>query len=196
VYYENTLNYEKIEFHSDGRYRRISYFGGTQLSAGTYSKHGKLILTQNGLPWLLEEGILYQIVYIKSPLTPAQIRNSPTIIDNSIAVYLNEKKLQFDVAPKIVDGRTFVPMRTIFESLGATVEWKNESQEVIAIRRGKIVILKIGSNKAMIDGTEVEMDSTPFIEQGRTLIPLRFISEAFDCVVNWDSSARTIRINY
>jgi len=115
--------------------------------------------------------------------------------DSGITVKLNGKALAFDVQPQIINGRTMVPMRTIFEELGATVEWDQETQTVTSARDDVTVKLTIGIPNIRINQQNpIELDTAPCIIDGRTLVPVRAISEAFHMNVEWDGSTQTVLI--
>jgi hypothetical protein len=111
-------------------------------------------------------------------------------------VSVNGKATSIDAAPEIVASRTFVPIRFIAESFGATVEWLSETQGITITLGDHTVGLQIGNATAVIDGTIVSLPAAPYIKNGRTMVPLRVISEAFGGDVVWDPSARTITITY
>lgn len=132
----------------------------------------------------------------------------PTIANS---INLNEVKVQLDgdyldftdadgekVEPQIINGRTMVPMRKIFETLGATVEWDGENRIVTGTKEDTEIKLQIGSNIATktVSGEtkNIELDVTPTIVDGRTLVPVRFIAESLDKTVGWDSDNRTVVI--
>ena len=66
--------------------------------------------------------------------------------DSEIKVFLDGKQMSFDVSPQLMNDRTMVPMRTIFEALNASVDWNNDTQTVMATSNGKTVQLTVGSN--------------------------------------------------
>lgn len=120
--------------------------------------------------------------------------------ENEITVTVNSNPLVLDVAPEIVEGRTFVPMRAVFEALGANVEWNAENQLIIATSGSLIITSVIGSKRLfsmdVATGTEtmVELDVAPYINNGRTLVPLRAVSEILGATVEWDGEARAVTI--
>jgi len=113
----------------------------------------------------------------------------------NISVVLDGTKLSFDVQPQIIDGRTMVPMRAIFEALGAEITWDSVTQIVGATKGNRTIIAMIGHKEAYIDGTKHAIDVPPLIIDGRTLVPVRFVSEAFDCNVEWNANTQTVYIN-
>lgn len=121
--------------------------------------------------------------------------------DSGVNVIINGNKTEFDVPPKIINNRTMVPMRKIFETLGANVEWVSEAQLIIATKGIKIIAMEIGQNSFSITDittgvTEtVELDVPPQIVDSRTLVPVRAISEALDMNVGWEAETQTVIIN-
>jgi len=113
---------------------------------------------------------------------------------SQISVVLDGRTLQFDVHPTIIDGRTMVPMRVIFEELGATVEWDGTTRTVTATSSGLIVRTTVGSRVIDVNGNRITMDVAPVIVDGRTLVPVRFVSEAFGAEVGWDAATRTVLV--
>jgi hypothetical protein len=112
-----------------------------------------------------------------------------------ITVFYNGSKLTFDTTPVIENGRALVPMRTIFEALGAEVNWDASSESITSIMGDMKIVLKVGSNKAMINDDSSTLDVSPKIENGRTLVPIRFISESFGTEVQWDGTKRRVTIS-
>ncbi len=122
--------------------------------------------------------------------------------NNSIKVKLDDKYIDFaDVEPQIINERTMVPFRKIFNELGVTDENINytSSEEPITAKKDNIeIILTIGSTTAqkIVDGvtTNITLDSAPVVIDGRTLVPVRFIAESMDKKVGWDADNRTVAV--
>jgi hypothetical protein len=112
----------------------------------------------------------------------------------AIQVNINGSPLQMDVPPTIVNGRTLVPLRAIFEALGATVQWNAADQSIVATKGNITINLQIGSTTALNNGAQVTLDAAPQIVNGRTLVPARFVSEALGAQVNWDATNRQVNI--
>lgn len=145
------------------------------------------------------------------PTGPIKIQ--PIVITNSLppvvrlefyigkpVVYVNGITVKMEVAPFIKDGRTFVPIRYIAEPFGAQVIWNGNERKVTLIHK-KFIELWIGNPQAMIDGTPIYIDPAntsvaPFIMDGRTLLPLRFVAEAFGATVSWDPATKKVTIEY
>ncbi len=112
-----------------------------------------------------------------------------------ISVKLNSEKIVFaDVKPQIINSRTMVPLRAIFEALGASVEW-DDATKTVKSQKGDITIeLTIGANELKKNGSPVALDVPGQIVDSRTLVPVRAISEAYECNVQWDDAAKTVLI--
>lgn len=111
-----------------------------------------------------------------------------------IRVLLNGRPLAFDVPPVLEQGRTLVPFRAIGEALGVTVSWDNARRAVSAVRGSLVVELVVGSRTATVGAQTVTLDVPAVIRQGRTLVPLRFFSQAFGAQVGWNEATRTVTI--
>lgn len=118
----------------------------------------------------------------------------PVSADDEIAVLLRGKLLEFDVPPQIINGRTLVPMRTIFEELGATVDWNGDTKTVTSVREDKTIILTIDSYTMYVNDEAVTLDVAPCLINGRTMVPARAVSESFDLKVDWDNEWRAVLI--
>jgi len=111
-----------------------------------------------------------------------------------INILINDQGYTFDPPPMIQEGRTLVPMRAFFESLGADVRWEAETQTAVGVREGVEVRIPIGSNRPTVNGQATLIDVPAQIFESRTFIPLRFVGEALGDNVAWDGSTRTITI--
>lgn len=115
---------------------------------------------------------------------------------SNITVKLNGKQVLFDTQPVTVEGRTLVPVRAIFEALGAQVNWNDSTKTITATTSNTKVQLSIDKNTAYINDKPIVIDVAPRIINNRTMVPLRFISESFGAIVSWNDLTRTIDINY
>lgn len=118
---------------------------------------------------------------------------------DGISVQLNGAPVAFtDAAPEITGGRTFLPFRAVLEALGAEVGYDAETSTVSASRDGVDLAMVPGRNSAAVteDGQTrtVEMDAAPYVKNGRTYVPVRFVAETFGCGVGWDGDSRTVII--
>ena len=113
----------------------------------------------------------------------------------SVKVYVNGKAPKFDVPPRIVNGRTMVPVRFVAEGLNANVDYNAETDTVTVTGPGILVEMKINSTTAVVNGEEVQLDVPATIDSGRTMVPLRFISEGFKCKVNFYGESNLVSVN-
>ena len=115
-----------------------------------------------------------------------------TIGSRKISVFGRE--IQNDVAPKIVNDRTMLPIRIVAESLGGTVTWNGELQRVTIQKGADVILITIGADTAYVNGTAVKLDAAAFVENGRTYLPLRFVSETLGAQVAWNEAEKTVTI--
>lgn len=114
--------------------------------------------------------------------------------DDNITVEIDNNIISFDVNPVIKNDRVMVPIRKIFEELGASVSWEESSRTVAAARGSTAIKLNIGSNIMYKNGEMILLLPSPFIVNGRTLVPVRVISESFDYDVSWNENLRKVII--
>ena len=109
--------------------------------------------------------------------------------------YVDSIEKTFDVIPYIKDSRTYVPVRFITESLGASVEWNGDTKEVTIRSEEAVIVLTIGSKIIKIDNKRYNLDVAPEIVNDRTMLPVRCIAEHLNCEVNWEASSNSVIIN-
>ena len=141
-----------------------------------------------------------------TPLTPAQqTQTTPTIIQLAIGstnYSVNGKVYSMDVAAEIDNNRTFLPIRYIAASLGASDNWDATDQKATISFNGKTIELWIGKSTALVNGVKTPIDSAnpdvaaAVVPPGRTMLPLRFIAESLGCQVGWDQSHQMITVTY
>ena len=113
---------------------------------------------------------------------------------DSKEIVKNGEKSELDVPAQIVEGRTLVPLRAIFEALGASVEWNGETSTVTSAKGDTNVKLTIGENKIYVNDEAKELDVPAQIIESRTMVPARAVAEAYGCAVEWDADTRTVII--
>lgn len=146
-----------------------------------------------------------------SYIVPVKIQ--PTVFSNTLPssiilefyiskpyVYINGIMIKMEVAPFIEGGRTFVPVRYVAEPFGAQVIWNGNEKKVTLIHK-KFIELWIGNPQAMVNNIPTLIDPSniqiaPFIVDGRTLLPLRFVAETFGADVSWDPTTKKVTIEY
>ena len=112
----------------------------------------------------------------------------------AIQVDVNGSPLYLNEPPTLMNGRTMVPLRGIFESLGAQVNWNASSRKITATKGVTDVQLGIGDNRATVNGKNVYLDAPAMIIRGSTMVPLRFVSEALGADVKWFEATQTVSI--
>ena len=115
--------------------------------------------------------------------------------NSDIKVTIDDTLIEFDIKPVIINGRTMVPVRKVFETLDAHVKWIEETKTVLISREDINIYLIIDSLNAYVDEKLVKLDVAATIIEGRTLVPIRFISETLGANVSWDAKNRTVHIN-
>ncbi|WP_322923702.1 copper amine oxidase N-terminal domain-containing protein [Paenibacillus campi] len=113
---------------------------------------------------------------------------------STIQIMIDGTKLQTD-QPAIMSGsRTMVPLRGVFEAMKTTVDWKQSTRTITASKNGSKVILPVGSKTATINGKTTTLDVPAKVINGRTMVPLRFVTEALGSKVDWNTSTQTVTI--
>lgn len=115
-----------------------------------------------------------------------------TIGSQTVSVFGSE--IENDVAPKIVNDRTMLPIRIVAENLGGTVTWNGELQRVTIQKGADVILITIGADTAYVNGAAVKLDAAAFVENGRTYLPLRFVSENLGAQVAWNETEKTVTI--
>ena len=124
----------------------------------------------------------------KKPISDEETTNS------SVKVYVNNRRILFDAEPMLVNSRTMVPVRAIFEALGATVTWDNDTQTAIGVLDNTTIKIKIGQAYLLKNDEVVELDSPALLSSSRTYVPVRAIAESYDCTVDWVETTQSVYI--
>ena len=101
-----------------------------------------------------------------------------------------------DVPPQIIGGRTMVPLRFVGDALGADVTWNGESRQVVYSTGDRRIVLTIDQNMVIVGNRTVEIDTPPMIVSGRTMVPIRFVSQWLGAAVRWNSAEGLVEISY
>jgi len=118
---------------------------------------------------------------------------TPRADAQTVTIYINGTQQHYDQPPIERSGRVFVPLRGVFEALGASVVYANGVINATG-RDGTTVQLTIGSRTAVVNGNQVSVDVAPFLIGARTLVPLRFISQSLGAAVDYNSSNNTVTV--
>jgi hypothetical protein len=134
---------------------------------------------------------------------PIPVVTSMTIlltIDN-YWMHVDGRAIKLDAAPVIRYSRTMVPIRAIVEAIGGTISWDAVARKVTIVHKGTTIELWIGKNVARVNGRTVKTDPKdtrviPFIVNGRTMLPLRFVAETLGLDVQWNAILRRVTLTY
>ncbi len=113
---------------------------------------------------------------------------------DDIKVTINGQNLTMDQPPVLVNDRTLVPVRAIFEALGAKVDWNNDTNTATGVLGSTTVEIQIENTVAKVNGKDVTLDVPAKLISDRTLVPVRFISESLGAKVDWDNDTQTVII--
>lgn len=108
--------------------------------------------------------------------------------------FVDGRMLELETAPTIINGRTMVPVRFIGEALGASFLWEEKTRKVSYIYKEMLIEIFIDQRQALVNRQPLVLDTAPYIIDGRTLVPLRFVSEELGAAVVWDEVTRTVTI--
>ena len=115
---------------------------------------------------------------------------------DTITVTIDNTPVNFaDQAPTIINGRTLVPARGVFEALGFDPSWNEQAQQVTLSRDRDIILISIGSATFTTNGVSHTLDVPAQIINGRTMLPIRAVLESLGYDLNWEDSARTVVIS-
>ena len=116
-----------------------------------------------------------------------------TVSEPKLQIVLNDNILT-NAEPIVKDGHTLVPLRTLLESMGASVNYDSTTRMITVVRGDKQIQMKPGSSAATVNGNNVTLDTPVVVIQGRTYIPARFVAESLGATVNWDELSNKVLI--
>ena len=151
------------------------------------------------------DDIRIEVNPIYAPNREIELHENYAVIDRTVCYYnfsssekitvmIDGVEVQFDQPPIIYNDRTLVPLRAIFEALGAEVTWDGETQTVTAVRGKTTIKLTIGAYEFYKNDEKIGLDVPGMIINDRTLVPVRAISESFNCAVSWSGYDKTVFI--
>jgi len=141
--------------------------------------------------WALT-GLIVAMLGTLFSMTASAASKPPTFV----SVVVDGKKIWFPDVQAFIDanGRTLVPVRFVAESLGAKVGWESKTQTVPISRGDQSIVLTIDQNIVQVNGKVVTLDTKAILSGGRTVVPLRFVSEVLGAKVEWDNPTETVFI--
>jgi len=114
--------------------------------------------------------------------------------NEKIKVEISDKRVDFDRDPVLYNDRTMVPMRKIFEQLGAKVTWDEKTQTATGKKGDRTVKISVGQRVMTVNSKVVKLDAAPIVISDRTLVPVRAVAEGLGCEVDWDGGSNTVSI--
>jgi outer membrane protein assembly factor BamB len=121
---------------------------------------------------------------------------------NKTDYYQGSAPLLMDIAPTIIESRTFLPVHYVAEALGADVKWNAVENKVTLVRKDTTIQMWIDNPRADVNGQSVFIDPKnhqvrpTVLPPGRTMLPIRFIAESLDCQIEWDADLNEVKIIY
>ena len=179
-YYINSIIYDGERFIAAGRGMLYSYNGIDWTADESFPKD-KVI---NKLYWNRD----YYVGVGDDVLVGAQ--------RSIVKVQVNGQELTFDTPPRMISDRTFVPIRALFEEMGAEVNWDEETKTATVTQNDQTITFQMDNTAATVNGEEKEMDVPARMINDRIMIPLRFLSENLGYQVDWDDENYLVSITY
>ena len=141
--------------------------------------------------------LLFAFVAVKPQANAAAVKNIVIYVGKTSGT-IDGKSTALDQAPVIVNGRTLVPIRFISEAFGASVDWNNSTREATIKLLNNTIVLKVDSATATVNGYNVYLDAPATIikQTGRTVVPIRFISDSLGADVAWNSTNKSVTIKF
>ncbi len=120
----------------------------------------------------------------------------PTVFaEREIKVFAREKEILFDVPPRMMQDRVMVPIRAMFEALGALISWDEANEVATAVKDSTMVTVRVGSDTLYVNGQPRVMDAPAVEIDGRILVSARYAAEALGCSVYWDEADMAVYIH-
>ena len=107
---------------------------------------------------------------------------------------LNGSKVAIDSAPILKNGTTYVPIKHVLDAFGGQATWNQSAQRVGVLRGGMLMELTVGKKEFILNGKRSSAAVAPMVQGGRTLVPLRLVSEQLGLKVKWDKNTKTVTI--
>jgi hypothetical protein len=173
-------------------YQKSAAFAGKNLKGGS----GRALLSNGKARGRIEMSVNKVKRFLSSAVLVAALLAVcvPAFATVPVNLYVDTQLIQTDTPPQIVGGRTLVPARAILEAVGATVEWDAATKTATGTKNDTVVKIVIGSKTAYVNDESKTLDVPAQIINNRTMLPARFVSEALNCTVTWDSKTRTAAV--
>ena len=123
------------------------------------------------------------------------LTGTTSFADTNVNIQIDGKPMQNGAGAIIMENRTMVPFRAVFEELGADmIQWDKETKTITGVKGDTTIILSIGNNVCFVNGEPQTVEVPPVILNSSTLVPLSFISEKLGYHVGWHASSKTVKI--
>ena len=152
------------------------------------------VLKKSG-PWTMALSLLLATIALQQgKQLPIQIRNGDSKL--AVKVTVDGELVDFKgVPPQMQGSRIMVPVRGVFEHMGAQLTWDPATRTVRAVRADSNILVTVGKTDAMINGKAAAVETPPIVAEGRVMVPLRFLAQALGAKVEWLGADRTVAIN-
>ncbi|SEU14027.1 stalk domain-containing protein [Paenibacillus sp. NFR01] len=121
-------------------------------------------------------------------------KGSAAMVIGSKAMTVNGAKVAIDVAPVVKDNSTYVPIKYVLDAFGGSATWDQNTKKIMVLRGGKALDLTVNKKEFILNGKRQSAEVAPLILQGRTLVPLRLVSEQLGLTVKWEQKTKTVTI--
>lgn len=179
---------------------------GAQLSEETKQKLEAIVDAASALTEAAEildqQGSVTDAVYVQKEAIQVNMRDLEgykklgkyykKLGKKGINVFVNGEEVTSPVSPVVKEGNTLIPFRTIAEALEAEVVWNPKDKTITVTKDGTTIKLVLGSKTAWVNGVKKQLDVSPEVVNGSTLIPTRFVSESIGADVKWESESQTV----
>lgn len=146
--------------------------------------------------WILAASVIFLSFIAISSASAAVKVPAPPVTAKTIFIFLDGKKMEFKLQqPANYSGRVLVPLRDIFEALGAKIEWEDSTKTVTAKKNDLIITYKVGSLMGNRNNEIIQIPVPGRLVEGTTMIPLRFVGEALGAAISWDEHSKTVLIS-
>ncbi|MNC59544.1 hypothetical protein D3C75_1093600 [compost metagenome] len=112
----------------------------------------------------------------------------------SKSITVNGAKKAIDVAPIVKDASTYVPIKVVLDAFGGSAAWDKNTKKIMVLRGAKALDLTVNKKEFVLNGKRQTAEVAPLILQGRTLVPLRLVSEQLGLTVKWEQKTKTVTI--
>jgi len=163
-------------------------------------------ISTSGCTAVSESNILKLLGWLNPDKNPIIIQGTKAMLSNMmkdsvdkvlypVKIKVNNNEVPLDVPPRIINGRVLIPVRSVFENLGAKVYWEQSTGKITISKNSTIIELTVGSDVAFTGMNQLPLDAPATIISGRTIVPLRFIAENLGLDVSWDQTKRIVSID-